>query len=199
MNDYESWKIGGKVLEFIPETHTYLYEGVILPSVTGIIDKKFNDYADVPKDVLNRAAERGTKVHKQIENFCKSGVDDGSTAIRHFKFLQNQYGFEVLDNELPVVIFKGEIPVACGRLDMTIEMNGTVGIADIKTCSALNKSKIAYQLNMYRLGLMQSYGVQAEFLKIIHIRDSVRKFIDMPINEEETYKLIEEYTKKLTN
>lgn len=195
----ELFKLKCGDLEYYDDQHVYLLNGVILPSVTEIIGKKFNDYADVPKDVLNRAAERGTKVHKQIENFCKSGVDDGSTAIRHFKFLQNQYNFEVLDNELPLVIFKDDIPVACGRLDMTIEMDGKVGIADIKTCSALNKPKIAYQLNMYRLGLMQSYGVQAEFLKIIHIRDNVRKFIDMPINEEETYKLIEEYTKKLTN
>ena len=180
-------------LEYYDEEHLYLFNGVILPSVTEIIGKKFNDYADVPKEVLNRAAERGTKVHKQIENFCKSGVDDGSTAVRHFKFLQNQYGFEVLDNEMPLVIFKDDVPVACGRLDMTIEMDGKVGIADIKTCSALNKEKIAYQLNMYRLGLMQTYGVQAEFLKIIHIRDDKRKFIDMPINEAETYKLIEDY------
>ena len=181
-------------LEYYDEEHLYLFDGVILPSVTEIIGKKFNDYAGVPKDVLNRAADRGTKVHKQIENFCKSGVDDGSTAIRNFKFLQNQYNFEVLDNELPLVIFMDDVPVACGRLDMTIEMGGKVGLADIKTCSALNKEKIAYQLNMYRLGLMQSYGVDAQFLKIIHIRDNVRKFIDMPINEEETYKLIEEYT-----
>lgn len=189
----ELFKLKCGDLEYYDDEHLYLFDGVILPSVTEIIGKKFNDYADVPKEVLNRAAERGTKVHKQIENFCKSGVDDGSTAIRHFKFLQNQYNFEVLDNELPLVIFKDDIPVACGRLDMTIEMDGRVGIADIKTCSALNKPKIAYQLNMYRLGLMQSYGVDAQFLKIIHIRDNVRKFIDMPINEEETYKLIEEY------
>lgn len=180
-------------LEYYDDQHLYLFDGVILPSVTEIIGKKFNDYVGVPKDVLNRAAERGTKVHKQIENFCKSGVDDGSTAIRNFKFLQNQYNFEVLDNELPLVIFMDNVPVACGRLDMTLSMDGRVGIADIKTCSALNKEKIAYQLNMYRLGLMQSYGVQAEFLKIIHIRDDKRKFIDMPINEAETYKLIEEY------
>lgn len=191
----ELFKLKCGDLEYYDDEHVYLFNGVILPSVTQIIDGKFNDYADVPKQVLNRAAERGTKVHKQIENFCKSGVDDGSTAIRNFKFLQNQYGFEVLDNELPVVIFENDIPVACGRLDMTIEMDGRVGIADIKTCSALNKPKIAYQLNMYRLGLMQSYGVQAEFLKIIHIRDNVRKFVDMPINEEETYKLIEEWRK----
>lgn len=189
----ELFKLKVGDLEYYDDEHVYLFNGVMLPSVTQIIDKKFNDYADVPKEVLNRAAERGTKVHKQIENYCKSGVDDGSTAVRHFKFLQNQYNFEVLDNELPLVIFMDDIPVACGRLDMTIEMDGKVGIADIKTCSALNKEKIAYQLNMYRLGLMQTYGVQADFLKIIHIRDDKRKFIDMPINEEETYKLIEEY------
>lgn len=189
----ELFKLKVGDLEYYDDEHVYLFNGVMLPSVTEIIGKKFNDYASVPKDVLNRAAERGTKVHKQIENFCRSGANDGSTAIRHFKFLQSQYGFEVLDNEMPLVIFKDDIPVACGRLDMTIEMNGKVGIADIKTCSALNKEKIAYQLNMYRLGLMQTYGVQAEFLKIIHIRDDKRKFIDMPINEEETYKLIDKF------
>lgn len=189
----ESWNINNGTLEYYDDEHLYLFNGVMLPSVTQIIDKKFNDYANVPKDVLNRASERGTNVHKQIENYCRSGIDDGSEAVRNFRFLQKQYDFEVLDNELPLVVFMNDIPVACGRLDMTIEMGGKVGIADIKTCSALNKEKIAYQLNMYRLGLMHSYGVTAEFLKIIHLRDGKRKYIDMPINEEETYKLIEEY------
>lgn len=194
MNDYETWKIAGNVLEFFPETHTYLYDGLMLPSVSQILGAKFrNEYASVPPAVLNNAAQRGTAVHKAIENYNNSGYDDGSEAVRNFKFLQKQYGFEVLDSELPVVLFKDDMPIACGRLDMTMLMDGETGIADIKTVSALNKEKIAYQLNLYRIGLKQSYGVDAQFLKIIHLRDGIRKVIDSPVNEGMTWELIDKF------
>ena len=190
----EAFNIKGGTLEFFPETHTYLYDGLMLPSVTQILGVKYrNDYANVPPAVLNNAAQRGTEVHKAIENFNVSDYDDGSEAVRNFKFLQKQYGFEVLDSELPIVIFKDDFPIACGRLDMTMLIDGQIGIADIKTVSSLNKEKIAYQLNLYRIGLMQSYGVDAKFLKILHLRDGIRKFIDSPINEKMTWELIEEF------
>ena len=193
----ETFSIKGGTLEFLPETHTYLYEGLMLPSVSRILESKFNgEYKNVPPAVLNNAAQRGTAVHKAIENFNVSGYDDGSEAVRNFKFLQKQYGFDVLDSELPLVIFKDDMPIACGRLDMTMLMDGETGIADIKTVSTLNKEKIAYQLNLYRIGLMQSYGVDAKFLKIIHLRDGIRKVIDSPINEGMTWELIEKFLEK---
>lgn len=190
----ETFNIKGGTLEYFDETHTYLYEGLMLPSVSRILESKFNgEYKNVPHAVLNNAAQRGTAVHKAIENYNNSGYDDGSEAVRNFKFLQKQYGFEVLDSELPLVIFKDDIPIACGRLDMTMLIDGQTGIADIKTVSTLNKEKIAYQLNLYRIGLMQSYGVDAKFLKIIHLRDGIRKVIDSPINEKMTWELIEKF------
>ena len=190
----ETFSIKGGTLEYFDDTHTYLYDGLILPSVTQILGVKYrNDYASVPPAVLNNAAQRGTEVHKAIENYNNSEYDDGSEAVRNFKFLQKQYGFEVLDSELPIVIFKDDFPIACGRLDMTMLIDGQIGIADIKTVSALNKEKIAYQLNLYRIGLMQSYGVDAKFLKILHLRDGIRKFIDSPVNEKMTWELIEQY------
>lgn len=193
----ETFNIKGGTLEYFDETHTYLYEGLMLPSVSQILGMKYkNEYASVPPAVLNNAAKRGTAVHKAIENYNNSGYDDGSEAVRNFKFLQKQYGFEVLDSELPIVIFKDDMPIACGRLDMTMLMDGETGIADIKTVSTLNKEKIAYQLNLYRIGLMQSYGVDAKFLKIIHLRDGIRKVIDSPINEGMTWELIEEFLEK---
>lgn len=190
----ETFSIKGGTLEYFDDTHTYLYDGLMLPSVTQILGVKYrNDYASVPPAVLENAAKRGTEVHKAIENFNVSGYDDGSEAVRNFKFLQKQYGFEVLDSELPIVIFSDDMPIACGRLDMTMLIDGQTGIADIKTVSALNKEKIAYQLNLYRIGLMQSYGVDAKFLKIIHLRDGIRKFIDSPVNEGMAWELIEKY------
>lgn len=190
----ETFSIKGGTLEYFDDTHTYLYEGLMLPSVSRILETKFKgEYKNVPPAVLNNAAQRGTAVHKAIENYNNSGYDDGSEAVRNFKFLQKQYGFEVLDSELPLVIFKDDMPIACGRLDMTMLMDGETGIADIKTVSTLNKEKIAYQLNLYRIGLMQSYGVDAKFLKIIHLRDGIRKVIDSPINEKMTWELIEKF------
>lgn len=190
----ETFSIKGGTLEYFDDTHTYLYEGLMLPSVSRILETKFKgEYKNVPPAVLNNAAKRGTAVHKAIENYNNSGYDDGSEAVRNFKFLQKQYGFEVLDSELPLVIFKDDMPIACGRLDMTMLIDGQTGIADIKTVSSLNKEKIAYQLNLYRIGLMQSYGVDAKFLKILHLRDGIRKFIDSPVNEKMTWELIEQY------
>lgn len=190
----ETFSIKGGTLEYFDETHTYLYEGLMLPSVSQILGMKYkNEYSNVPPAVLDNAAQRGTAVHKAIENYNNSGYDDGSEAVRNFKFLQKQYGFEVLDSELPLVLFKDDMPIACGRLDMTMLMDGETGIADIKTVSTLNKEKIAYQLNLYRIGLMQSYGVDAKFLKIIHLRDGIRKVIDSPINEDMTWDLIDKF------
>lgn len=190
----ETFSIKGGTLEYFDDTHTYLYDGLMLPSVSQILGTKYrNEYASVPPAVLNNAAKRGTAVHKAIENYNNSNYDDGSEAVRNFKFLQKQYGFEVLDSELPLVIFKDDMPIACGRLDMTMLMDGESGIADIKTVSSLNKEKIAYQLNLYRIGLMQSYGVDAKFLKIIHIRNGIRKVIDSPVNEGMAWELIDEF------
>lgn len=194
MEEITTWSIKGHIVEFIDDIHQYLVDGCMVDSVTQILGAKFrNDYASVPPAVLDNASKRGTAVHKAIENFNVSGYDDGSEAVRNFKFLQKQYGFEVLDSELPIVIFKDDMPIACGRLDMTMLMDGETGIADIKTVSALNKEKIAYQLNLYRIGLMQSYGVDAKFLKIIHIRNGIRKVIDSPVNEGMAWELIEKF------
>ena len=196
----ETFSIKGGTLEYFDDTHTYLYDGLMLPSVTQILGVKYrNDYASVPPAVLENASRRGTAVHKAIENYNNSGYDDGSEAVRNFKFLQKQYGFEVLDSELPLVLFKDDMPIACGRLDMTMLIDGQTGIADIKTVSTLNKEKIAYQLNLYRIGLMQSYGVDAKFLKIIHLRDGIRKFIDSPVNEGMTWELIEKFLEENEN
>ena len=194
MEEITTWNIKGHIVEFIDEIHQYLVDGCMVDSVSQILGVKYkNDYSNVPPAVLDNAARRGTAVHKAIENYNNLGYDDGSEAVRNFKFLQKQYGFEVLDSELPIVIFKDDMPIACGRLDMTMMMDGKTGIADIKTVSTLNKEKIAYQLNLYRIGLMQSYGVDAKFLKIIHLRDGIRKVIDCPVIEDMAWELIEKF------
>ena len=60
-------------MEFIPEIHKYIVDGIITPCVSNILAYKFNDYVNVPQDILKRAGEKGTELHKAIEDFEKEG------------------------------------------------------------------------------------------------------------------------------
>ena len=86
-----------------------------------------------------------------------------------------------------------DIPVAAGRLDLVLEMNKQLGLGDIKRTSVLDKEYLAYQLNLYRIGYFQSYGKKAEFLVGLHLRERVRKFVELPISEDMTMELVNEY------
>lgn len=188
--------IAGHTLEYIDDIHVYLCDGVIVPSVTQILKLKFgNKYDNVSRQTLQRAAEKGTEVHEAIENYCKHGIESDLVEVRNFKFLQKQYGFEVLDNEVPVILFKDGEPIAAGRLDLVLEMDGRIGGGDIKRTSTLDKNYLAYQLNLYRIAYYQCYDVAWEFLKGVHLRENVRKLIDIPINEQLALDLVEEYLK----
>ena len=56
-------------VDYDPVSHTYTLDGKQLSGITGVIkDKLFPDYyKDVPEDVLNKAAERGHRIHTAIE------------------------------------------------------------------------------------------------------------------------------------
>ena len=185
-----------KVLEFYEDEHIYLVNGVIVPSVSQVLDYKFGHrYDGVSPAVLSRAAGRGTKVHESIERFCKDGVDDGSDEVRNFRFLQDKYGFHVHACELPVIIDYDGLTIA-GRFDLQIVMDGQYGGADIKCVSAVDKERTAYQLNLYRLGVKQCYGVDWKFLKAIQLKGDVRKVYDLPIVEDEIKEYLKEYKER---
>lgn len=190
----ESWEIKGHTLEYIDETHTYLVDGVIVPSITQIMKIKFgNKYNGISKEILNNAAKKGTEVHEAIERLCKTGEVTDLKEVKNFMFLQKQYKFEVLENEVPIILFKDDIPIAGGRLDLVLNMKGLVGGGDIKRTSTLDKEYLAYQLNLYRIGYRQCYGIEWEFLRGLHLREDTRRFVDLPINENLAWSLINEY------
>lgn len=193
MSDY-CLSLKGHVLEYIEESHIYLVDGVIVPSITQMLKAKFpRKYAGISQGVLQEAARKGTAVHDAIEAWCKFGVESDLPEVRNFKFLQMKYGFRVLENEVPVILFNDDEPIAAGRLDMVMVLDDQVGGADIKRTSVLDKEYLAYQLNLYRMAYGQCYGVWWLFLKGIHLREDTRKLVNIPINEEATLHFIKEW------
>lgn len=186
--------IRGHTIEYIDNIHVYLVDGVIVSSITQILKLKFGGkYDNVSRQTLQRASEKGTEVHSAIENFCKTGEDNGLKEVHNFKFLQRAYNFKVVGNEIPVILFMDGRPVSAGRLDLVIEIDGKIGLADIKRTATLDKEYLAYQLNLYRIAYQQCYDTPIDFLKGVHLREDTRKFVDIPINEEYPLALVKEY------
>lgn len=196
MNGYECWTINGNTLEYLEEGHQYICNGICIPSVTQMLKFKFgNKYAAVDKETLTRAAEAGTEVHSVIERYCKYGEESDLPELRNFKFLQSQYKFEVLKNEVPVILFGLTLPICAGRLDMVMATDDGLAIADIKRTSTLDKEYLALQLNMYAIAYQQCYGGKIEALKGLHLRGDTRKFVSIPLNEQKTWDFINEVLK----
>lgn len=200
MESYECWEIKGRTLEYLDDIHLYLVDGVPVKSVTQLIGYKFKDeYKDVDANTLKQASVRGTAIHKVIEDYCTQGIESDVPELKGFKTLQKLYKFDVLANEVPVILEdkKGEV-IGAGRLDIVMEMGGKIGGADIKRTYTLNKEKLGYQLNLYRIAYRQSYGTEWEFLKGIHLRyyektgELKRQMVDIPINEDFIWNYLEE-------
>ena len=194
MKDYEIWNIGGHDLEYMDDIHQYIVDGEMVSSITQMLKFRFkNKYASVDDSTLQRASIKGTETHKAIEEYCKTGAESDLKEVRNFKFLQNQYNFTVLENEVPVILSLDGHPISAGRLDMVIDMDGQTGLADIKRTSTLDKEYLALQLNLYRIAYCQTYGIVAEFLRGIHLREDVRKFVTIPVNERMAWNFVDEW------
>lgn len=185
----ETWEINGHTLEYDDDTHTYIADGLIIPSVTQMIKKVpaiSTMYDGISAEVVRRAGERGTLIHKQIEEYCKTGEESDSLELRGFKFLQKNYDIVALANEVPVLLSDKDKPIVAGRLDLLALVNGKYSILDIKTYANMSqKHKIAltYQLNLYRVAYEQSYGSGIEYLAGLHIREHTRKLVEVKIND----------------
>lgn len=63
-------------LTFDDATHTYELDGVVVPSVTGILRASgVVDFSAVPADTLAAALERGTCVHRALHYFAEGDFD----------------------------------------------------------------------------------------------------------------------------
>ena len=182
-------------LEYVDDSHTYLFDGVIVPSVTQILAVMFGGkYDRVDRQTLDAAAKRGTAIHKAIEDHCTKGENDGSKEVRNFDFLLRSHKLKVVENEIPVVIQKDDF-TAAGRLDLILESDGLC-VADIKTTSAIDREYLGYQLNLYRIGYQQTYGKEIKRLYGVHLRGDTRKLYSIPINEELAWDIVAQYRKE---
>lgn len=76
------------------EFHTYRLNGKIIPSVTRLLDD--GTYINVDPKVLESAQMRGTLIHKEIEQWLKSGINGYTDEFYEFLdiYTNNEQLFE---------------------------------------------------------------------------------------------------------
>ena len=98
-------------VEYNDEWHSYKLNGKIIPSVTTLLDT--GEYNNVPEALLEYARQKGTLVHKEIEEYLK----------------ENKYGFTQEFEEFERLFNENK------------ELFNQIAIFDIKTYSTNSKDK----------------------------------------------------------
>ena len=191
----QTWVINDYVIEYWEDSHLYICNGIILPSITTILKKKFgNKYQGVDERILEVASQKGTEMHQAIQDYEEDGINDlNNRELQNYIFLKKHYKWQVIASEIPVILFLDDVPVAVGRLDQIIEINGERGVNDFKRTAIFDKEYVAYQTNLYKIAYEQSYHMPLSFVSGTHLREEKRKFYKLPVNEEMAMKLVKEY------
>ncbi len=195
----ERFEIAGHVLEYFDDAHEYYVDGILVPSCTRILKRRFGDkYNGVPGKTLDNAARLGTMLHEAIANFEADGAELPAEAAEvaqefaGYRILRSAFDFKVKACELPIIIPHMGAVVGAGRLDLLIEYLDATGLADIKRTAQLDRNYLSYQLTLYARGLEYSYGISVEHLHGIHLRGSKRNFVDIPFCDELADELLDE-------
>lgn len=135
------------MITFNEDTHEYFNGDKKLISVTQLMSKHglAPDYNNIPDAVLRAKAERGTLIHKEIEQYIKNGEIGFTNEFIAFKrYADAQTNKKVFESEY---ILHNDI--CAGTADLILIENGKFIIADIKTTATLHKEPLSWQLSIY--------------------------------------------------
>ena len=205
----ERWKIKNHVVEYIDETHTYLVDGVITPSVTQILQFIFpGKYGGVDRATLDNASRKGTLLHKIIEEYENNGKTQkinrqntkGGHITQEFKnyiYLKKKFNFAPVQNEVPIIYEDEDGNVIfAGRLDMIALYEKKYCLIDLKRTYLLDVKYLRLQENLYWLAYQQCYEIKLDELRALHLRNENRAFKKIDINETEALEVIDKWRRR---
>lgn len=165
-------------VKFNQEKHEYWLGDKQLQGITGVLERRLfpDKYKFVSKEMMERAAERGTFVHEQIELAESLGVNPDVQEVQNYLKLKEEYGLKMLESEYTVSDLENYATNIDGVYD--VEEN-VVDIADYKTTSKFDKESVSWQLS-----------VCAYFLEKCNPKVNVRKLFGIWLRGD-IYRLIE--------
>lgn len=177
------------MIEFLEEEHIYLYDGVIVPSVSAIMQPLSQHYyKEINQEILKMACDRGSAVHlatEMIDSNQEYEIKDtwAGYVLNYKKFLAIKQP-KIIDIELRL----GNEDYA-GTLDRIYEIDGETWLVDIKTSAKINDKLVSVQLAGYKKLLdkkVDKYGV-------LHLTKTGYKLVEIEPNEKIFNSLLDIY------
>ena len=132
---------------FIENPRGYWIGETHLEGLTGMIGRQLfpDKYKAVPEKVLAKAAERGHRIHEEIQVYDMFG-EISSDEVKWYADMKKAEQFDVLDSEYLVT----DGTHFASAIDKVIVKDGKVCLADVKTTYELDKEYISWQLSIYK-------------------------------------------------
>lgn len=161
----------GKLI-FYDKEHKYELNDEVIPSVSEISRFASREiYGEVNQYILDNAAERGTKIHKQCElldKYHECEADEITIPyIRGYVDFIKQHNPEWVAIEKAIASRK---MMFAGTLDRVGNIDGKRAIVDLKSSSKVQKVLAIIQLNAYKILWEENYPEQpVEALYILQL------------------------------
>ena len=173
-----------KELYFDPDTHTYYWDGKIVPSVTEIAKPiSSGRLNELPKWIVENARQRGSAVHEYAEEYLLCGeLDFDSIEAEYLPYVENFVNWA--RTYKPKVLYT-EYKMGCeefaGTLDLICEIDGQIILVDYKTTSAIDKKSLSVQLEGYNR-LANLYGIEIDRFMYLHLKKDGWVFKDIVLD-----------------
>ena len=164
------------MIEFREDTHEYFLDGRKLISVTQLMRKHglAPSYDAVPSEVLKAKAERGTLIHKEIEDYIKRKEFGFTNELGNFVDHIKKHDVKPIASER--IVYSD---LVAGTVDLVFD-DGT--IADIKTTATLHKEAVSWQLSIYAYLWGMAHGATPTRGNAYHFQsDGTLKVVDIPL------------------
>ena len=174
--------------------HTYTLGEKTLISVTQLLKKHglATNYSGVSEEVLEKAANKGTLIHKEIEDYIKTGAVGFTSELSDYIDITAELGFKAEDSE--IILPAGEIPedkadeyFYAGTADLIGKISDGYVLADLKTTAKVDKRAYAWQLALYE----RLCGVKFDKLYIFHLGKNSKAIPIERVSDEEVDRLLE--------
>lgn len=186
---------------FEPLSHTYLLDGEKpLIGVTELMKKHGlgADYSGIPEKVLNKAAEEGTALHKEIEDYDNGLSVLRSPLIEQYAKLCAQTGLIFVSNEYLVSdneLVASSIDGVYGLKNRERKKNEVV-LIDYKSTQKVHTRPLQFQLGIYKvLFERQNPGLTVVATYCLHLdkkTKSIKGLVPIePVSEAEVDALLE--------
>lgn len=142
------------LLTFDEAAHEYRFKGVVVPSVTQIL-QQVTDFSGIPASILERKRQLGVAVHLACELYDENDLDEDSLSDDVRSYFNGWVKFR---NEHKPIIEMSEQRVYnalhryAGTLDRVLTIDGARGVYDIKTSATLGDA-VGLQLAAYDMAL----------------------------------------------